>query len=603
MEERVRVLHVEDEPEFAELAADLLEREDDRFEVRTASDAEEALDMLEEDDFDCVVSDYEMPGMDGIDLLEEVRDRRSDVPFVLYTGKGSEEIASDAISAGVTDYLQKESGVSQYQVLANRITNAVEQHRSRKKAEENQRKLSEIAEKTDDVLFVYDGDWSELLFVNSAYEEMWGGDVEELRDDSTAFMGLVHPEDQEEVEREMARVADGEHVVNEYRVERPDGDVRHVRADTKPVFDEDGKVVRIVGYVRDVTDRKKSERKFERTHELRDRTERIAEVGSWEIDPDSMDVFWSDNLFEILEMDPEDEEPPLDEALDVYHEDDRDVVEEAVNLALEDGESFDVEVRFGHSHDETGWLRVQGVPTVEEGEVVTLRGAVQDVTDRRRRERELQRRTEDLEEVNERLEELASVVSHDLRNPLTVARGRLELADEDSDGDHLEHVERSLDRMESIVEDMLWLAREGRSIGEKQKLELASVAADAWEQVGTEDASLELSLAGDVALLGDDARLLQLFENLFRNAVEHGGEDVVEVGSLDDGFYVADDGPGVPEELRDEVFEAGYSTSDEGTGFGLSIVRRIAEAHGWDVDLAQSASGGARFEFVGVEYV
>jgi len=101
-------------------------------------------------------------------------------------------------------------------------------------------------------------------------------------------------------------------------------------------------------------------------------------------------------------------------------------------------------------------------------------------------------------------------------------------------------------------------------------------------------------------VLADPGRLKRLLQNLFRNAAEHGGDRVV-VGDLSDGFYVADNGPGIPENRRDEVFESGHTTSESGTGFGLAIVERIAEAHGWEVTLTAGADGGARFEFTGVE--
>jgi CheY-like chemotaxis protein len=125
---RIRILHVDDEPEFAELVAAYLERADDRCEVETATGPRDGLATLADAPFDCVVSDYDMPGMDGIAFLERVRETHPELPFILFTGKGSEEVASDAISSGVTDYLQKETGTDQYTVLANRIVNAVEAH-------------------------------------------------------------------------------------------------------------------------------------------------------------------------------------------------------------------------------------------------------------------------------------------------------------------------------------------------------------------------------------------------------------------------------------------------------------------------------------------
>ena len=99
-------------------------------------------------------------------------------------------------------------------------------------------------------------------------------------------------------------------------------------------------------------------------------------------------------------------------------------------------------------------------------------------------------------------------------------------------------------------------------------------------------------------------RLRQLFENLYRNAIEHGGSDVtVTVGQLDEGFYVEDDGSGIPEGKREQVFDLGFSTADTGTGFGLSIVQQVVETHGWKIDLTEGKNGGARFEITGVEFV
>jgi len=108
----IQVIHVDDEPDFAEMAAEFIRRQDDRFDVETATSASEALDWLREHTVHCIVSDFDMPGQNGVEFLEAVRTDNPDLPFILYTGKGSEEVASEAISAGVTDYLQKEPGAA-----------------------------------------------------------------------------------------------------------------------------------------------------------------------------------------------------------------------------------------------------------------------------------------------------------------------------------------------------------------------------------------------------------------------------------------------------------------------------------------------------------
>jgi len=217
-----------------------------------------------------------------------------------------------------------------------------------------------------------------------------------------------------------------------------------------------------------------------------------------------------------------------------------------------------------------------------------------DVTDRRKRERELERQ-------NERLDEFTSVVSHDLRSPLNVVEGRLELARAECDSDHLDDAAAAVERSLSLIDGLSRLAREGDRAGESETLDLASVIEGCRRTVEADDA--EVSVETDRAVRGDANRLKQLFENLLRNAVEHGDENVtVTVGDLEDGFYIEDDGPGISEAERENVFEAGYSTTEDGTGFGLSIVKRIVEAHGWEIRATEGSEGGARFEITGVEF-
>jgi PAS domain S-box-containing protein len=227
----------------------------------------------------------------------------------------------------------------------------------------------------------------------------------------------------------------------------------------------------------------------------------------------------------------------------------------------------------------------------ESGVGERLLAFVRDVSDRRQYEAELERN-------NQRLDEFVRIVSHDLQSPLTVARGRLALA-QDGDPDQLDGAERALDRMEELIEELLALAQSGDDIGSLEPVDLSAVVRGCWEQVPTGDA--ELDVTTDATIEADPQRFRQLLENLLKNAAEHAGDDItVRVGGLDGGFFVEDDGAGVPPEERDAVMEPGYTTAEGGTGFWLNIVRDIADAHGWNTTLTNSPEGGARFEFAGV---
>ncbi len=219
-------------------------------------------------------------------------------------------------------------------------------------------------------------------------------------------------------------------------------------------------------------------------------------------------------------------------------------------------------------------------------------------------ELERQRAAARLERERDRLDEFASVVSHDLRNPLNTAMGHLDLLAAESDSERIAPIERSLTRMKTLIDDLLTLARDGVQVEEFVDVDLAETARNAWSTAETADAELSIEL-DRTGIRADESRLRQLLENLFRNSIDHGGSDVtVRVESLPDavGFAVADDGPGIPEAQREEVFETGFTTSDEGTGFGLSIVAEIAAAHDWTVSVTDGRDGGARFEFEGVEF-
>ncbi|MEF8808233.1 sensor histidine kinase, partial [Natronomonas sp.] len=167
----------------------------------------------------------------------------------------------------------------------------------------------------------------------------------------------------------------------------------------------------------------------------------------------------------------------------------------------------------------------------------------------------------------------------------------------------LQPIVQALDRMEGLISDTLTLAREGQVVADFEPIQLTNLIGSCWKTAATEEATVEIE--DEITIKGDRSRLCHVFENLFRNAIEHGGADVtVRVGRIDEyGIYVEDDGPGIPEDERERVFEPGHTSVDGGTGFGLAIVRRITEAHGWEVEIVEGSDGGTRFEFTGVDLV
>ena len=754
--ERIRVLCVDDNPDFVDLTATFLEREADRFDVETATSARDGLNSLADDYFDCVVSDYEMPGTNGIEFLEAVRATHPELPFILFTGRGSEEIASEAISAGVTDYLQKASGTEQYTVLVNRIENAVEQTRSRRLLARSRKRLREVIDALPHPLYIVD-ETETYLLANQALADFHGRTVDTVEGERVTDVLGESAADRFRAHLTEVLESDAPVRIPEVELTSPAGET-HVFEPRLFPHDLAGMGQRaVLGIAVDITERMARERELEETNALlstlfdtlpvgvlaedesrnvltvnrrlldlfaveaaptelvgtdcerfgRDVSEQFANPAQFrnridallstrepttdpELDladgrtfersyrpidlPDGVGHLWV--YRDVTERTKRNEElnavvdrlEGLHEATrDLIRADDREtaakIVADSVSSILghpsnvvrfHDGDvlrpvavtseaksdlgdrpSYAIGEGFPGEVYETGTPRLvedfeecerdvdrgphrsalyfpigdHGTLSIGDDEPETfnaldrtlatvLANNAATVLDRIAGERTLRKQ-------NERLSEFGRVVGHDLRNPLEVARTRCRLAREDRDFDQLDGVERAHDRMETLIDDLLVLAQNGettsgRAASDPGWLDFATLADDCWATVQTTGATFENEANGRIR--AEESALRQLLENLYRNAVQHGGKAVrVRLATTPDGFVVADDGPGIPAADRERVFDVGYSTADDGTGFGLSIVSQVADSHGWDVTLSESDSGGARFEFTDVE--
>ncbi|WP_137288812.1 sensor histidine kinase [Natronorubrum halophilum] len=242
--------------------------------------------------------------------------------------------------------------------------------------------------------------------------------------------------------------------------------------------------------------------------------------------------------------------------------------------------SFDIEFDGLIHHIETRPANIDGE---QYGVLVT-----QNVTDARQTAVEL-------EQQNKRLDQFVDMVSHDLRNPLSVAIAHLDEYNETGDKKNIEVIKEALTRMDNLILELTTLARDTDTQSEHELVSITEVAQNAWDMIDSRSATL---LIDNFTTVGNGSQLQVLFENLFRNAVGHGGTDVtVRIGQLADGFYVEDTGQGIPKQDRDRVLEHRVTTSYSGSGIGLTIVKRISRNHGLTLSLTESAEGGARFEF------
>ena len=540
MNEPIRVLYVGDEGGRPQ-PSDGLEwlRTHSNLDVLTRSTARDGLDALEDQAIDTVLSDDDLPDAGGLEFLERVRNRRPDVPFVLVTSSDPKSVLHEAVSAGATDCVGAKASVERYELLAKRLEDAVERRRTQRRLERaNDRVPPRLYEVTTDTELTLDEQIERVLEIGT--EEFGYG------------VGYF------------THIDDG---IQEIRTAVGDHETVHPGR-TDPLENT---------YCR-----------------LAIETDDPVLVGN------ALEAGWGDDpAYETF-------------GLRCY-----------LGTRVEvDGEVYGT-FCFGDDQPRK--------PNVLEAQATTVKLLARWIgyeLQRRRDERELERQ-------NDRLEEFVSAVSHDLRNPLEVASGYLGLLEDSLEGDadhidHLETVDRALERMAVLIEDTLALAREGRRVDEFEDVSLAEAATASWGLVDNDEARLVVTTEATVS--ADGRRLRRVLENLFRNAVEHSstslrshphedavelsstsprshphedaikhGEDgvTIEVGDLESasGFYVADDGPGIPPAERDRVFDRGYSTGGT-TGFGLAIVEGIVTAHGWTINVTESEHGGARFEIL-----
>jgi PAS domain S-box-containing protein len=442
-------------------------------------------------------------------------------------------------------------------------------------------KFRELVQNVGDPMYVLSPE-GEIQMCNDAMAAHLGPSREDIiGSHALRFLPEEDVERGEAVIKELLQSPDRTWATYEMRTIGADGEITHNENKVAALTDEDSNLEGSVGVVRDISARKQREWELERQETI------IEAVGDpvYTADEEGVLTFVNEAMQILTGYDRE--ELLGNHIGEVMIESDVDegaaIIKELLASDSAEYETYEMDLVTAGGERIPCENHLTLLP-LDDGEFRGTAGVIRDITERKERE--------------EQLEEFASVVSHDLRNPLNVVQGRLELAMDMEELSHLDAAVDAADRMERLINDLLQLARQGQVVDEVEPVDIGQVAKAAWELVMAKNATLTVEESCTVQ--SDPERLSELFENLLKNAVMHGRESddmplSIRVGTTDQGFFVADNGVGIDPADRDDVFERGHTTSKNGTGFGLAIVENIVSAHDWEISLTESDAGGARF--------
>ncbi|QIO25106.1 PAS domain-containing protein [Haloarcula sp. JP-L23] len=577
-DQQISVLLIDDDEDLIELSADFLEHELEQADMTTVMDPTTGLTEAIEGAYDCIVCDYDMPTLNGLEVLNEIRSEGIDIPFILFTGKGSEEIASKAISAGVDEYLQK-GGPEEYPVLANKIENLIEKHR----AEEQVQRGFRAIESAQEGIGIIDEDGI-YQYLNEAYANIYDRERTEI---IGQHWEMLYPDaEADRFTNEILPELDADGSWSGYATGlTKNGETVSERLVLTPT--DDGGHVCLV-------QRLAAEDELKQELALKNRALDAASVGVTITDPTQEDnplVYVNDGFVTLTGYDRAEILGKNCRFLQGEDTDPETVT--AIRKAIDNEEPISTAILNYDADGDPFWNYLEISPVEDEdGTVTHFVGFQRDVT-------ELKAEQSAMEDQVEWLSEFAEVVSHDLKNPLSVIRGNIELAKQSGEMDRLTEAQQAADRLDELIDDLSNVMRQRQLVNDLEPVDFAEV----FQSVGwSEGGSHSVDIADSNAIVADKQALARLVENLVRNTIEHGGEGTtMRVGTLPDGFYYEDTGPGLPGESPDTIFKPGFTTKDDGPGLGMVSIRQIAAGHGWEISLAESPEGGARFEFTNVD--
>jgi PAS domain S-box-containing protein len=614
----VRVLVVDDSDFYGSLVADKLSNLYG-METGRETNGRDALDRLAADEFDCVVSDYDMPGMDGLDLFEALRERGITIPFFLVTAAGSEEIASRAITAGVTDYFPKAESEEQFEILGKRVQNVVDQRRAKRNLQSQRRLHEELWTVIQNLMHAstradIDGTVCETLVDVDRFTFAWVSDGTTESDPRT--VAGIDPDDLDAVRTTLAEgdddraptvAARDEQATRAARLDTPVGDTVEVVA--VPLLYQ-GSSYGVLGLG---TDERLTESEGETLGRLGttvghalatveiEREVQVFREAVEQADP-AIVITETDGTIEYVnaafqQITGYSTEEACGQLLhDIVTAEWDEEYAGTIRDRVRDGEPIREEIVQHRKAGAQFYADLSIAPIAINGEDVSKFVAIEsDITDLKSRE--------------QRLQVLTRVLRHNLRNDLNVVQGHLSLLldqiEESTSRNHAHQAQEKLEALLDLSETVRLVDKTVQAASEAEPTDpptLSDLLAREVEQIreAYSDVTVTLETATDTRV--ETTHLDVAIRELLCNAVEHNDSDQphVTVRTTDDdadGEFVTveieDDGPGIPD-LEQEVLERGKETElKHGRSLGLWMVNWVVTHEGGTLTIQEASEDGS----------
>jgi PAS domain S-box-containing protein len=589
----IRVLHVDDDPCILEVTKSILELEGN-FEVDNVLSVDEAFKKMEEQSYDAVVSDYEMPTENGLQFLKELREKHNKIPFVIFTGRGREEVAIEALNLGADRYLNKTGDPETvYCELAHAIHQAVDRRSAQTESLKREAKLNAILESSPEAITVTDLNGN-IVECNQTAVDMHGcQSKEDLLGKNT--LGFIAKKDHEKaIQNQKKIIEQGSVKTVEYILLTEDGREFPAEFSASVVRDASGEPEWLVAIARNITDRKKAEAELRRLATIvTDSNDAITVVDmdgritAWNKGAETTYGYRKDEALgmDVVKIVPEDKKQETLEVIEKIKTNETMNAFETKRLA-KDGRVLDM------------WLTVTKLVD-DEGNAVAIATTERDITEKKRLEERLR-----FSEKFTFLGQLASSVAHEIRNPLGVIKNsvyflniRLKEHADEKVVKHLRIMEANINAADRIISDLLDLAR--NKVGALELVDLNGILERAFASLSVpEDIKVITKLDKIPQMLLDPERIKRVFMNIIQNAVAampKGGKLVVGISRSGDSVEISfkDSGEGITEENMQKLFTPLFTTKAKGLGLGLAICKQIVEGHHGDIVVKSKVGEGA----------